>query len=124
MVSIYSYNIAEGKLYSPEPEQLPELLEAENVDLWVDLESPTPEENEILKNVFDFHELAIEDCIEANIEEPKLDDYEDYLFIVIHSVVFKSDLLTFDIIELDMFFGKNFVVTYHKIPSFTINPLK
>ncbi len=124
MITIYSYNIAEGILENPTTEKLPELLEADNVDLWVDIEAPTPDESEVLSSVFNFHELAIEDCIEADIEEAKLDDYEDYLFIVTHSVFFRKEKLSFDIIELDLFFGKNYVVTHHKKPTFGISQLK
>ena len=79
MVTIYSYDIAQGILEQPAVEKLPDLLEAENVDLWVDLENPAPEESEILRSVFNFHELAVEDCTQTDIEEAKLDDYEDYL---------------------------------------------
>lgn len=124
MITIYSYDIAKGILERPTPEALPELLDREDVDLWVDLEAPTPGESEILRTVFNFHELAIEDCTEANIEEAKLDDYEDYLFLVTHPVFFKAEMLEFSIIELDLFFGKNYVVTYHKKPTPGINQLQ
>ena len=124
MITIYSYDIANGILTTPDVEQLPELLEAENVDLWIDFESPTAKESEILRSVFHFHELAFEDCIETDIEEAKLDDYEDYLFIVLHSVFFNRAQFTFNIIELDLFFGKNYVITYHKKPTFGIDLLK
>ena len=124
MITVYSYNIAEGTLECPPVDRLPELLESENVDLWVDFESPTAKESEILRSVFHFHELAIEDCIETDIEEAKLDDYEDYLFIVLHSVFFNLAQFTFNIIELDLFFGKNYVITYHKKPTFGIDLIK
>ena len=123
MITIYSYNIAEGTLSCPSVAELPGLVEAENVDLWVDLETPTKEESEILGSVFSFHELAIEDCVALEIEEAKIDDYEDYLFLVFHSVVFNNEKLTFDVSELDIFFGEKYVVTYHKKPVLSINHL-
>ncbi|MBT4484174.1 MAG: magnesium/cobalt transporter CorA [Candidatus Latescibacteria bacterium] len=124
MITIYSYNIAEGTLENPTINELPAIFESDNVDIWVDLESPTAKESEILHNVFDFHELAIEDCTAMDIEEAKLDDYEDYFFLVFHSVFFNRENLNFDIVEMDMFFGKNFVVTYHKKPTPGIKMLK
>jgi len=124
MITIYSYDIARGALAQPSISELPALLEAENVDIWVDLENPDSKEQTILRDVFGFHELAIEDCTQSYNEEPKLDDYEDYLFLVIHSVYFLRDDLTFDVRELDLFFGKNYVVTYHAKPTFGINRLK
>jgi len=124
MITIYSYNIVEGILENPPVERLPELLDVEHTDLWVDMESPTPGEAGILRDVFNFHELAIEDCTQADIEEPKLDDYEDYLFLVLHSFIFNPENLEFEINELDLFFGQNYVVTYHKNPAVGIRQLK
>lgn len=124
MVTIYSYDRAKGILGQPTIGELPELLEAEKVDLWVDLEDPDEKEQTILRDVFGFHELAIEDCIQSQIEEPKLDDYEDYLFMVLHPLYFKREDFLFDIRQLDLFFGRNYVVTYHPKPTFGINRLK
>jgi len=124
MITIYCYNIAEGTLETPTMEELPAIYESGNVDLWVDLEAPTPREAEILSTVFDFHELAIEDCTALDIEEAKLDDFEDHLFMVFHSVDFNSNDFTFEFIELDLFFGRNFVVTYHKKPTPGVKMLK
>lgn len=124
MITIYSYNIAEGTLTSPGIDELPGLVEAENVDLWVDLEAPTEEESKILSTVFGFHELAIEDCVALEIEEAKIDNYEDYLFLVFHSVAFNPEKLTFDFNELDLFFGEKYVVTYHNRPLLAINQLR
>jgi len=124
MISVYSYNRAESILSQPSIEDLPWHLESEHVDLWVDLETPTPEESEILRTIFDFHELAIEDCITIDTEEAKIDDYEDYLFIVLHSIFFNTEQLVFDIIEVDFFLGKNYVVTFHKKSAIGIMQLK
>jgi Mg2+ and Co2+ transporter CorA len=68
--------------------------------LWVDLDDPTPEEIRlVLEVVFQFHPLAIEDCVQPN-SLPKVEDYEDYLFIVTHAVDFtRTD--KFNTTELD-----------------------
>lgn len=80
--------------------------------LWVDLEAPTEFETETLVEIFNFHPLAIEDCI-SDKSSPKVDDYEDYLFFVTHAIYTneEEELGTF---ELGVFLGKNYVVTYHK----------
>jgi magnesium transporter len=80
--------------------------------LWVDLDNPTPEETKsILEGVFQFHPLAIEDCVAPN-SLPKVEDYEDYLFIVTHAVDF-TRTEKFNTTELDLFLGRDYLVTYH-----------
>jgi magnesium transporter len=83
--------------------------------VWVDLNDPTDEEiKAILEGVFQFHPLAIEDCTTPS-SLPKLEDYESYLFIVMHAVDFtRSD--KFASTELDLFLGKEFLVTFHRKP--------
>jgi len=90
--------------------------------LWVDLDNPTPEEiKAILEGVFEFHPLAIEDCVQPN-SLPKVEDYEDYLFIVTHAVDF-TRTEKFNTTELDLFLGKDFLVTFHTAPLRSVTTL-
>jgi magnesium transporter len=83
--------------------------------IWVDLASPTREEaTSILEDVFGFHPLAIEDCLAVS-RYPKLEDYEDYLYLVMHAVAFSKED-QFRTTELDCFIGKTFLVTHHVEP--------
>jgi len=84
--------------------------------LWVNIFDTTPEDGEFLKRVFNFHHLAIEDCVSPSIHPPKIDDYEDYLFIVGHGVNFKTESTLLETIEVDLFVGRNFVVSNHNFP--------
>jgi len=88
--------------------------------LWVDLEDPTPGEiKTILENVFQFHPLAIEDCV-APSSLPKVEDYEDHLFIVTHAVDY-SRADKFNTAELNIFLGKDYLVSFHSKPIRSIN---
>lgn len=88
----------------------------ENVDIWVDAEQPTPEETRrLLEEIFAFHPLAIEDCV-AVTERPKIDQYDGYFFMVIHAIDFMRQDHAFATTELNLFIGKNFLVTYHDAP--------
>jgi magnesium transporter len=82
--------------------------------LWVDFEATDPLDDEpILRDVFGFHPLAIDDALQES-HVPKLDDWGDYVYIVLHAVVFNEnsdDQL--DTLELDIFLGKNYMVTHH-----------
>jgi magnesium transporter len=82
--------------------------------LWLDFSGETPEICEpILRDVFQFHPLAVEDAL-TQTHTPKLDDWGEYLYIVLGALDYMNgDLHTH---ELDVFLGKNFVVTHHDDP--------
>lgn len=83
--------------------------------LWVDLGSPSEAEvKQVLEGVFQFHPLAIEDCVTPS-SLPKVEDYDEYLFMVMQAVDFTRDG-KFSTAELDLFLGRDYLVTYHRTP--------
>ncbi len=97
-----------------------ELLRALNEKdslLWVDLQNPNDFEVEILIEVFNFHPLAIEDCLNDH-SYPKIDEYENHLFMVTNlctlNATEKPSVFGMNQLELDIFSGRNFLVTVHK----------
>ena len=99
-------------------ERRPEFTAADLVDYpaaqhWIDLEDPTPAEGKILEDIFHFHPLAIEDTV-SDIQHPKVDDYGEYAFLVVHGVRYESPQDTFVTRELDIFLGPNYLVTHHE----------
>ncbi|MCK1992376.1 magnesium/cobalt transporter CorA [Peribacillus muralis] len=90
-----------------------ERLESSDIKwYWVDFDSPTEEEKLLLKTHFNFHPLAIEDCLHF-LQRPKLDYYDGYDFFVLHTLN-QSSLAPE---EVDIFLGHNFIVTFHLLPS-------
>jgi len=85
--------------------------------LWVDFEATPPESDEpILRQVFGFHPLAIDDALQQS-HVPKVDDWSDYLYVVLHAVVLdRRDRMAVDTLELDVFLGKNYLITHHDQP--------
>ena len=79
--------------------------------LWVDLEAPTEFEEECLIEIFNFHDLAIDDCLN-DLSQPKVDDYEEYLFLVMHALALEEEALKTT--ELDIFIGLHYGVTFAK----------
>jgi len=77
---------------------------------WVDFNQPEKSEIEQLAAFFHFHPLAIEDCLDHYQQRPKLDFYDGFEFLVIHALE-KNHL---NAVELDMFVGHDFIVTFHK----------
>lgn len=94
--------------------QMLQALHEKDLILWVDLEDPTEFEEDTLVEIFNFHPLAIEDCLSDN-PHPKADDYEEYLFLVAHALKSEKEQ-GLHTTELDLFLGRNFVVTFHKGP--------
>ncbi|KIL47522.1 magnesium/cobalt transporter CorA [Jeotgalibacillus campisalis] len=86
---------------------------------WVDFNQPTPEEEKELTSTFDFHPLAVEDCIERDYQRPKLDDYHDYIFFLLHSLPKE----TYDALELNLFVNDKMLVTFHHEELRSVNQL-
>jgi magnesium transporter len=79
---------------------------------WLDIMRPSLAEMTYLKERFPFHPLDLEDCL-SKIQLPKLDEYPDYLFLVLHFPLFdKAKRLTRPS-EMDIFVGANYIVTVH-----------
>ena len=115
---IRTYVFSQGKLINQDLtlDLLRVVLYDDDVQIWVDMEKTTPEENKaVLETVFDFHPLAIEDCVAVS-ERPKIDDYENYIFMVIHAVDYINSRHVFQTTELNLFIGRNFLVTFHDEP--------
>jgi magnesium transporter len=81
--------------------------------LWVNLERPdNAETDQILRDLFHFHPLAIEDSQSTGYQTAKIDDYEKYLFIVAHALAASTVHISSDsILELNLFLGENYLVT-------------
>jgi len=81
--------------------------------VWIDFEGPTDEEFGLLAKNFGFHPLAIEDCA-AETHHPKMDEYQGYVFAVMHGVNLGANREKFATTELDIFLGPTFLVTFHR----------
>jgi len=79
---------------------------------WTNIEGPTTEDIEVLRRNFNFHPLDLEDCL-SKIERPKIDEYDDYLFIVMHFPIYDHDREISQPAEIDFFIGASYLVTVH-----------
>lgn len=79
---------------------------------WVDLERPGQAEIEWLRATYGFHPLHLEDIV-SKIQRPKIDDADDYTFIVMHFPVYSKLVRQTTASEVDIFVGANFVITAH-----------
>ncbi|MCK6551356.1 magnesium transporter CorA family protein, partial [Myxococcota bacterium] len=81
--------------------------------VWVDVESPGTEELSLLREAFGFHPLAIEDVANGQ-QRPKVDEYRGYMFVVTYAILRGDHALEAKVRELDLFIGRNYLVTVHR----------
>jgi magnesium transporter len=93
------------------------------VTLWVDLAGPTPDEARILTDVFHFHPLSVEDAL-SEIHSPKIEQYQGYLYLILHGIDFDHAEREFATRDVDFFLGRNYLVTVHDGRSRSIAKLR
>ena len=104
------------------PKDFPRLLRDKRGLLWVDFTAEPPETSQPILESFNFHHLAIADALEQT-HAPKIDDWGDYLYIVLNymHLVKATEPWDTEIDELDIFLGRNYVITHHDNPVSSID---
>ncbi len=85
-----------------------EYLQRPDCFVWVALQDPTAAELDDMRRAFDLHPLALEDA-QAGHERPKIEEYGDSLFAVLHLV--EPNEGEFRVGELAVFAGRNYAVS-------------
>jgi magnesium transporter len=79
---------------------------------WVNIERPTRREMDYLAQNYPFHPLDLDDCL-SKVQLPKIDEYESYLFIILHFPVFEHATRITKPSQVSIFLGKDFLITVH-----------
>ena len=98
-----------------------EVVEADDLR-WINIERPRPIDRAWLEEHFDFHPLDYEDVFSRN-QRPKVDEYDDYLFIVLHFPRFDKTVERLNAAEVDIFVGPDFIITLPNEPLQSIEYL-
>ena len=77
---------------------------------WIHVDEPGPLEAAALADRFGFHELDVEDILSKR-QRPKIDEYENYLFVVLHFPIYDKAVQRLNAGELDAFVGPDFLIT-------------
>jgi magnesium transporter len=86
---------------------------------WVHADRPGALEVTYLAERFGFHELDIEDVLSKR-QRPKIDEYPEYLFLVLHFPFYDKSVRRLNAAELDIFLGQDFVIT---LPNVELLPV-
>lgn len=95
-------------------DQISDLCTGHEHVLWVDVSDPTGHDFDELAKEFGFHHLALDDCRFPH-QRPKVEEYPGYYFIVLY----EAELIEtgqLELRELNLFLGKNYLVTVHSQP--------
>ncbi len=77
------------------------------------MKAPTEEDFAFLENTYHFHALDIEDCRQTN-QRSKIDEYDDYYFLILHFPVFDRDNRFIKTREVKIFWGEDYIITVGK----------
>jgi magnesium transporter len=106
---------------APESAPQPQVETVEAPGLrWINIERPRPADIAWIEERFDFHPLDYEDVLSRN-QRPKVDEYDDYLFIVLHFPRYDKTVGRLNAAELDVFIGPDFVIT---LPNEPLQPIE
>src|SRR4051794_9732067 len=105
---------SDAPVAAPPAEPNVEIVEHDDLR-WINIERPGPLDRAWLEEHFVFHPLAYEDVASRN-QRPKIDDFGEYLFIVLHFPVFDKKVGRLNAGELDVFIGPDFLITLPNEP--------
>ncbi len=86
---------------------------------WIHIPKPRHSAQEWLEQRFDFHALDYEDVYSRN-QRPKVDRYDDYLFVVLQFPRFDRARERLNVVEMDLFVGRDYVIT---MPDNDLEPI-
>lgn len=89
---------------------------------WSDIANPSQEFIQSLGKKYKFHELDLEDILSED-QRSKIDDYEKYLFLVLHFPVFDKRTGAIKVFQVNIFIGQKFIITLHDEDNKVINDL-
>lgn len=121
------YRASNGEIHFDWPaDQVKEAIADSAGTVWVDIQdrdSNVAQVEPLLRDVFHFHPLAIEDALQE-CHVPKVDNWDRYLYLVFQAVDFDRANHDVALHELDFFLGANYLVSYHLKPVHIFDQLR
>jgi magnesium transporter len=122
--SPFGRRLARGRAASVEPRPTRDEPHVEVIETpglrWINIERPRPVDQAWLEERFEFHPLDYEDVFSRN-QRPKVDEYDDYLFIVLHFPRYDKAVGRLNAAEVDLFVGPDYLIT---LPNEPLQPIE
>lgn len=99
------------------------LAEPDKAVAWVGLAKASPAQIRQVGDIFALHRLAVDDAINAH-QRPKLERYDDTLFVVLRPATYHDDTETVHLGEIHLFVGPDFVVTVRPTDEPELGPVR
>jgi magnesium transporter len=110
------YNDPNGQMrLDLSPDEITRALAAGEGTLWVDIDTRDSKKVSMLRDIFHFHPLAIEEAINPE-SRVKLEEFDQYVLLIVRTVAFcetTDDPYDLDTANITFFLGKNYLVTVH-----------
>jgi magnesium transporter len=112
---VYRNGVCERVDFSPE--QISDYLEEDDAVVWLDVTDPTAVEFELIAEEFKLNPLAVEDA-RSQGQRPKLDHYDDHVFISLYDVDLDRETGQLDAVELSVFAASRYLITVRRNSRF------
>lgn len=119
MLKAFAWIPGTGLLADPPREKFAEIVANPEAVLWVDIESATPSEFGLLRSPFHVHPTAIDECRDYTAL-PKIENFGDYLLIILHRIQFDEKSREMSVKEIDFLLGRNWLVTVRQDSSTSV----
>ncbi len=98
--------------------------ESEKGMLWVDIEGDEEDGIRLMAETFNFHHLAIDDCVTTLLHPPKVDNFQNYIFLIVHGINYTAESDIVETSQVELFIGSHYVVSHHSLPMYSCNAVQ
>jgi len=112
---VYRNGVCEAVDFSPE--SISDYLAEDEAVVWLDVTNPAQQEFDLIAEEFSLNPLAVEDAISAG-QRPKLDHYEDHVFISLYDVRLDRATGELESVELSVFAAPRYLITVRRDSGF------
>ena len=107
-----------------EKDEIKKAFEAKGGLLWLNVFEPTEEDGRFMTHDLGLHPLSVADCVDPSLHNVKIEEYDEYLFLILRGIDYTIDADILQTNELDLFLGPHFVLTAHNTFLYTVDSIR